>query len=157
MKKTLLALSAIALSPVAAHAQSSVTLYGVIAGNVTNANNVQTAATPAGGRPKGGSQVAQLDSGTSGPSASRWGLKGVEDLGRNVKTLFVLENGYSINNGALGQGGAIFGRQAWVGIAAPTYGTVSLGRQADAAVDYVSPLLYAWYFGNLAIRRTTTT
>jgi predicted porin len=151
MKKTLLALSTIALSPVAAYAQSSVTLYGIVTGNVTYTNNVQTAATPAGGKPTGGSQVAQFDSGTSGPSSSRWGLKGTEDLGGGVKTLFVLESGFSVSNGSLGQGGTLFGRQAWIGVTAPNYGTASLGRQADAAVDYVSPLLYAWYFGNLAI------
>ncbi|MEX3943491.1 porin, partial [Paraburkholderia sp. BR10937] len=46
MKKTLLALTSIALSPLAAYAQSSVTLYGIVTGNVTYVNNVQTAATP---------------------------------------------------------------------------------------------------------------
>ncbi|MEX3966704.1 porin [Paraburkholderia sp. EG286B] len=151
MKRTLLALTTITLSPVAAYAQSSVTLYGIVTGNVTYTNNVQTAATPAGGKPTGGGQVAQFDSGTSGPSSSRWGLKGTEDLGGSVKTLFVLESGFSVSNGTLGQGGTLFGRQAWIGVAAPNYGTASLGRQSDAAVDYVSPLLYAWYFGNLAI------
>ncbi|TDV39074.1 putative porin [Paraburkholderia caballeronis] len=151
MKRVFLALTAVSLAPVIAHAQSSVTLYGVLTGNVTYLNNAQTAATTPGGRPRGGTQVAVLDGGTSGPSASRWGLKGIEDLGGGLKAIFNVEGGFSINNGAIGQGGTLFGRQAWVGLSANRYGTVTLGRQSDLAVDYVSPLLYAWYFGNMAI------
>ncbi|MFM0740897.1 porin [Paraburkholderia xenovorans] len=151
MKKLLFAFSVSSLVMGTASAQSSVTLYGIVTGNVTYSNNSQTAATSASGKPKGGAQVAQLDSGSSGLASSRWGLKGIEDLGGGVKAVFQLENGFSVNNGALGQGGAEFGRQAWVGVNANRYGTFTLGRQGDAAVEFVSPLLYGWYWGNLAI------
>jgi predicted porin len=112
---------------------------------------VQTAATSSSGKALGGAQVAQLDSGSSGLASSRWGLTGAEDLGGGLKAIFKIENGFSVNNGTLGQGGTEFGRQAWVGLTENRYGTVTLGRQGDTSVEFVSPLLYAWYWDNLAI------
>ena len=131
MKKLLFAFSVSSLMVGTASAQSSVTLYGIVTGNVAYSNNAQTAATPSSGKPKGGAQVAQFDSGSSGLASSRWGLKGVEDLGGGLKALFQLENGFSVNNGAIGQGGTEFGRQAWVGLNGGRYGTFTLGRQGD--------------------------
>ncbi|OLL30985.1 porin [Burkholderia sp. SRS-W-2-2016] len=151
MKKLLFAFSISSLMIGTASAQSSVTLYGIVTGNVTYVNNAQTAATSASGRPRGGAQVGVFDNGTSGLSSSRWGLKGTEDLGNQVNAIFALEGGFSIANGSLGQGGALFGRQAYVGVTAPRYGTFTLGRQGDAQIELVSPLIYAWYWGNLSI------
>jgi predicted porin len=79
------------------------------------------------------------DGGVGGISGSRWGLRGVEDLGGGLAAVFQLENGFSINNGTLGQGGAEFGRQAWVGLKSNAFGTVTLGRQYDSLVNYVQP------------------
>jgi predicted porin len=70
---------------------------------------------------------------------SRFGLRGTEDLGGGLKALFVLENGFDVTNGKLGQGGLMFGRQAYVGLSSQ-FGTVTLGRQYDSVVDYVGPL-----------------
>jgi predicted porin len=151
MKKLILFFGLSPFLTAAVHAQSSVTLYGIVTGNVTYSNNAQTAATANGGRPAGGAQVAQFDSGTSGLASSRWGLKGTEDLGGGLKAIFQLESGFSVNNGSLGQGGTEFGRQAWVGINADRYGTLTLGRQGDTSVEFVSALSYGWYWGNLAI------
>ncbi|MFM0714866.1 porin [Paraburkholderia strydomiana] len=151
MKKLILFFGLSPFLTAAVHAQSSVTLYGIVTANVTYSNNAQTAATANGGRPAGGAQVAQFDSGTSGLASSRWGLKGTEDLGGGLKAIFQLESGFSVNNGALGQGGTAFGRQAWVGINADRYGTLTLGRQGDTSVEFVSALSYGWYWGNLAI------
>lgn len=151
MKKLVIFLGVSPFLAVAANAQSSVTLYGIVTGNVTYSNNVQTAATANGGRPKGGAQIAQFDSGTSGLASSRWGLKGTEDFGGGLKAIFQLENGFSVTNGAIGQGGTEFGRQAWVGFNANRYGTLTLGRQGDTSVEFVSALIYGWYWGNLAI------
>ncbi|WP_176057084.1 porin [Paraburkholderia sp. BCC1876] len=151
MKKIIFAFGVSSLLAGTASAQSSVTLYGIVTGNVTYSNNAQTAATSASGKPKGGAQVAQLDGGSSGLSSSRWGLTGAEDLGGGLKAIFKLESGFSVNSGALGQGGTEFGRQAWVGFTADKYGTFTLGRQADTSVEFISPLLAGWYWGNLAI------
>lgn len=95
MKKSLCALAAI-LQAGAAHGQSSVTLYGVIDGSVEYVNRVASAAaTPT----QGGSRFDMPSVG--GLSASRWGLRGVEDLGAGNKALFVLESGFQFDTGAL--------------------------------------------------------
>ena len=151
MKRTFALLTIVSAAPFAAHAQSSVTLYGVIAGGLAWQSNAQTAATSADGRPRGNARVAMLDAGASGPGASRWGMKGVEDLGGGFSALFALESGFNFHTGALGQGGTMFGRQAWIGVSGGRYGTVTVGRQGDLAVEYVWPLLYTRDFGNLAI------
>jgi predicted porin len=121
-----------------AHAQNSVTLYGLIDAGLTYTNSSQTA-RPASG-PVGSSQIALSDGSANGVAGSRWGLRMTEDLGGGIHTLAVLENGFSINNGALGQGGAMFGRQAFVGLTSENYGNLTLGRQYDTYTDFVQPL-----------------
>jgi GBP family porin len=110
----------------AAHAQSSVTLYGLIDAGITYTNN------------QGGHSAWQERSGTV--NGSRWGLRGAEDLGGGLKAIFTLENGFNIANGSLAQSGRMFGRQAFVGLASNQYGAVTLGRQYDSVVDYLAPL-----------------
>ncbi|MDC6126916.1 porin [Burkholderia gladioli] len=102
-----------------AHAQSSVTLYGIADAGFLYNNNV-----------KGAKQYA-LSSATS----SRWGLLGSEDLGGGVRAIFDLENGYTIGTGTLSQGGLEFGRKAFVGLASSHWGTLTLGRQYSASND----------------------
>lgn len=123
------AAAASASAPV--HAQGSVTLYGIIDEGINYTSNVQTS-------PGHGHNLYSLSSGIL--SGSRWGLRGVEDLGGGLKTLFVLENGFDVNNGKLGQGSLLFGRQAYVGLSGAS-GTVTLGRQYDPVVDYIHPLM----------------
>ncbi|SOE94676.1 Outer membrane protein (porin) [Burkholderia sp. D7] len=108
-----------------AHAQSSVTLYGIAdAGFVYNSNV------------KGGRQIA-LVGGNEG--ANRWGVIGSEDLGGGLKAIFNLEAGFNLANGTIGQNGTFWGRAATVGLSSADYGTVTLGRQNSdswAAVGY---------------------
>ncbi|RAR47502.1 putative porin [Paraburkholderia unamae] len=66
-------------------------------------------------------------------------MRGSEALGNGLAALFVLENGFFASNGALAQGGAGFGRQAYVGLQG-ALGTVTLGRQYDPMLDYLQPL-----------------
>ncbi|NKJ49715.1 porin [Burkholderia sp. SG-MS1] len=127
MKKISFALAvSAALATSAAQAQSSVTLYGLVDAGIAYTNNV------------GGSGRVALASGNI--SGSRFGLRGSEDLGSRLKAIFVLENGFNVNNGTLGQGGRMFGRQAYAGLTSNEFGTVTLGRQYDSMVDFVSPL-----------------
>jgi len=134
MKKSLLALGALGTFAGVAHAQSSVTLYGIIDEGFNYTSNVQTAQ----GAGRTGNHLYNLSSGVL--QGSRWGLRGTEDLGGGLKAVFVLENGFDVNTGKLGQGGSEFGRQAYVGLSSNQFGTVTLGRQYDSVVDYVGPL-----------------
>jgi GBP family porin len=108
------------------HAQSTVALYGLIDAGITYTSN------------QGGSRNIQATSGSV--NGNRWGLKGQEDLGGGLKTIFQLESGFNIMNGKSGQGNREFGRQAFVGLSSTQYGAVTLGRQYDSVVDYLGPL-----------------
>jgi len=125
MKKSTIALVVLGTLAGTAHAQSSVTLYGIIDEGFDMISNN-----------KGGHQYQLAGSVMQG---NRWGLTGAEDLGGGMKAVFLLENGFNGNSGALSQNGLLFGRQAWVGLATP-YGTVTLGRQYDSVFDYAAPL-----------------
>ncbi|CAB3765426.1 porin [Paraburkholderia humisilvae] len=126
MKKTLMVAALTGVFATAAHAQSSVTLYGLIDAGITYTNNQ-----------KGHSNWQETSGSING---SRWGLRGAEDLGGGLKAIFTLENGFGINDGTLKQGSRMFGRQAFVGLASDQFGAVTLGRQYDSMVDYVAPL-----------------
>jgi len=122
IKRSFLVVAAVGSFASAAHAQSSVTLYGLIDdGFVYNTNS------------KGAHQYSL---GAGNLQGDRWGLRGDEDLGGGLHAIFRLEGGFSVNTGALSQGGAEFGRKAYVGLSG-NFGTVTLGRQYDATGDYV--------------------
>lgn len=103
-----------------AHAQSSVTLYGVINEGVNYVNN------------QGGGSVFGMVKGQT--NGSRWGFRGSEDLGGGMKAVFDLENGFDASAGTLSQGGRLFGRSAWMGLQT-MYGRLTMGRQYDAMHD----------------------
>ena len=124
MKKHVIALAVSATFAAPVFAQSSVTLYGLVDEGFNYTNN------------SGGHAAYQLESGYA--QGSRWGLKGAEDLGGGIKAIFQLENGFDVNSGKLGQGGRMFGRQAYVGLTDARFGTVTLGRQYDSLVDYLA-------------------
>lgn len=105
----------------AAHAQSSVTLYGLIDEGLNYTSNAH------------GSSAFQMKSGDT--YGSRWGLKGAEDLGGGYRAVFQFENGFDVNTGALKQGGRQFGRQAWVGLQSDRLGSLTAGRQYDPTID----------------------
>ncbi|PXW28681.1 porin [Paraburkholderia caballeronis] len=141
MKKPLLAGAAMAgMMTTPVFAQSSVTLYGLIDQGVNYVSNVQTGRSGAGAL-QGQHQIA-LSDGATGIGGSRWGLKGSEDLGGGLRAIFTLENGFNINTGGLAQGGLLFGRQAFVGLANP-YGQLTFGRQYSIVSDMLAPLSQA--------------
>lgn len=65
---------------------------------------------------------------SGGALGSRLGFRGVEDLGGGTSAVFRLEQGINLDDGTLGQGGRAFGREASVGLASTTRGTVTAGR-----------------------------
>jgi general bacterial porin, GBP family len=134
MKTRNLAILATALFAGAAHAQSSVTLFGLIDTGIGYISNARSnPAVPS----IGGSSWSQI---TGIVNTSRWGVHGNESLGNGLSAVFRLESGFDSTNGALKNGGDLFGRQAWVGLTSDTYGGVTFGRQYDFMVDFVGPL-----------------
>jgi predicted porin len=117
-----------------ATAQSSVTMYGIIDEGLQFATN------------SGGKQLWNLNS-SNGPSGSRFGFKGSEDLGGGMHAFFALESGLNINTGQYLQGGTPFGRLAAVGLGSNQFGQLSLGRQRDPAFDLLGPMVEANTYG----------
>lgn len=115
-------------------AGSGVQLYGAIDVGLVHVNNVQ------------GKSLTKVDGG--GSWASRWGVRGREDLGGGLAALFVLESGFNPTDGSLGQGGLAFGRQSFVGLSHVSLGTLTLGRQYDFA--YAIPPDVVMIIGGLA-------
>jgi len=115
LKKSLLAIALVCLAAGTSHAQSNVQIYGVVDAGIAYEKNTATT-----------SGTWRMDSGNL--NGSRLGFKGTEDLGGGLSAIFQLENGFSLDSGALGQGGRLFGRHAWVGLSS-TLGAVKFGRQ----------------------------
>lgn len=95
-----------------ANAQS-VTLYGIVDAAVQYART-------------NGTSVVRQESSSVAPS--RWGLTGTEDLGNGVAAIFKLENGFNVDTGSISGNGALFNREAWVGLRSNTLGQVQLGN-----------------------------
>jgi len=133
MKKPVLFLSVLSTFSGAVQAQSSVTLFGVVDAGLNYISN------------DGGKANWTLTSGVI--QGSRWGLKGIEDLGGGLKAVFQVENGFSVTNGTLGQSGRMCGRQAWFGLNSRSVGALTLGRQYDDLVDFVQPVTGATVSG----------
>ncbi|MBP0590816.1 porin [Paraburkholderia sp. LEh10] len=138
MKKSLLALALLGTFTAAAHAQSSVTLYGLLDTGLVYTNNQQ-----------GHSNWQEL---TSATQNTVFGLKGSEDLGGGLHAVFKLEQGFLLNNGAQAFSGDGFGSQVWVGLQSDPYGTLTFGRQFDVMNDLVGPLTAEFnsWGGNMA-------
>ncbi len=131
-----IALAVLALASGAAGAQS-VTLYGLVDTGIEYVSHANSS----------GNGLVRIPS-VTGTLPSRWGLRGAEDLGGGVKAVFTLESGFNTDTGTAGQGGRLFGRQAWVGLAG-SYGTLTLGRQYSMSflslgdADLLGPSQYA--------------
>ncbi|MDE1892179.1 MAG: porin [Betaproteobacteria bacterium] len=164
MKKSLLALAALASVASVAHAQDGIQLYGVLDAGVvqaTNSGNISpdfvTGQTPTSApylikNPNLGTVTGMMN---GGESATRWGIKGNEDLGQGRKVGFTLESGFSINNGQLATSGLagssnvysnadtslngqLFGRQAHLDLSDPTYGMLQIGRVYNVQADIIT-------------------
>ena len=145
MKKTFVAaavLGAFAASAMAA----DVTLYGVIDTGLHYNNTKVT----------GESAVNTFDMKSGVQAGNRWGLKGTEDLGNGYKVGFVLENGFTEDDGKLGNGGRLFGREANLYVASD-FGTLSFGRvgaltSGAGSYDQLKYTPFATGWGNTATK-----
>ncbi|MDR5765259.1 MULTISPECIES: porin [Caballeronia] len=115
-----------------AFAQSSVTLYGIVDDSIVYQSSQTNLAKTNPGR-------SNIKTGSGIWAGSRFGLKGAEDLGGGNKAIFQLESGFDINSGQAQFTNALFGRQAWVGLTNPAYGTLTAGRQYTSYYTLLSP------------------
>ena len=114
MKKTLISLAVLGAMSSVAHAQSSVTIYGIV-----DAGLVSERGGKAG-------NVTKVTSGVG--SASRIGFRGTEDLGGGLSAVFTLESGFAADTG-VGDASGLFQRQSFVGLVSKEAGSLTLGRQ----------------------------
>lgn len=115
------------------HGASSVTLYGIVDMGL----EVHTNAPDGNG---GSKTVSGMRSG--GLSNSRWGLRGVEDLGGGLTAIFQLESGFNVNSG-MGDG-RMFQRTAMVGLKG-SFGQLSFGRQYTPSFSMFAPYMPGAY------------
>lgn len=118
-------------------AQDSVTVYGIVDAAVARISNADAA----------GNAVTRMPS-LTGSLPSRIGFRGEEALGGGLSAVFALEGGFGPDTGISGQGGRLFGRQAWVGLKGG-WGTLQLGRvmnmtyHGTAKSDVLGPSLFS--------------
>ena len=116
MKKTLAALAVLGAFAGSAMA-ADVTLYGALD---TGFEYIHT-------KKPGEKAVDTFDMQTGWDTGNRWGLKGSEDLGNGYKVSFKLESGFNGDDGTMGQGSRLFGREAGLTLSGP-FGSVAFGR-----------------------------
>jgi predicted porin len=153
MQYKLTAAAALALCAVNAHAQSSVTLFGVIDVGILSQSNFSSPAL--GYLPSSSDKGSMREMKDSGLGQSFWGLRGSEDLGNGMKANFNLQGNFLANNGTAGGPNSagtssLFNQQANVGLSGD-FGSLQAGR-------VISPVYYAFagtdvrgaaYFGSI--------
>ena len=134
MKKSLIAAALLGTFAASAFAAPSVTLYGRIDTSLAYTHQHNSFSATDGEESlstANSTDTLSMESGFS--TGNRWGLKGTEDIG-NAKVGFVLESGFNSDDGASGQGGRLFGREAQVNVSG-AYGTLYAGRIASVVSD----------------------
>lgn len=126
-KPVALAAAALCLSSVPAHAQSSVSLYGLLD---LSAGQFQDAGT---------AKVSKVQSGNM--ATSYFGFSGKEQLSPTLKAKFAIEGFLLADTGASGRfsGDAFWARSAWVGLEGD-FGSTTLGRTTNQY--FVSTLIF---------------
>ena len=112
-------LAGLATLSAAAAAQSTVTLYGLLDMGVRHVRN-------------GDASVTSLSS--NGNNTSRFGVRGMEDLGDGLRVGFQLESGLTPDTGATSEATRFWNRRSTVSLIGP-FGEVRLGR--DYTVTYL--------------------
>lgn len=140
MRKTLLAAALVTGYAGVASAQNAVTLYGVVSVGV----QYQSISAPDNTTFKNGETSMsrfQMESGQQ--SGSRWGLKGVEDLGDGLKASFVYESGVNVTDGS----SSGFTRQATLALDSDSWGGFQFGRAISpgtVAFSGIDPFGYSF-------------
>lgn len=113
-----------------------ISIYGIVDVGLTYVSN------------EGGKARTKFSSGVN--YGNRVGLRGEEDLGGGLKGQLNLEQGFKLGDGTLGQGGAVYGRQAWIGLQSEAWGSLSGGKQYDFVRTYLTQFNYPGYASTYA-------
>jgi len=133
MKKTLIAMAVLGAASGIAMAASNVTLYGKIDTGIGVAKVKH-----------GDTKVMET---TGWDSGSRWGLKGVEELGNGTSVGFVLEQGFNSDDGIEGENGLAFNRESLLYVQG-AWGKLGVGRFGSLYSGLGSfNQLQGWAFG----------
>ena len=165
MRKSLVRLAPLALYAMVGAAfadDSGVTVYGILdtaLGNIEHALDFD-GYHPVANNPNvthGTDSATGLFNGAM--SATRWGIKGQEDMGGGLKALFLLESGFNVGSGNLSNAaeglannkstgpnmsadsaisGQFFSRGAYVGLSSTSWGTLTAGRQQSFFLDNIT-------------------
>ena len=122
-KKSLLAVAVLGTAAGFACA-ADVTLYGKVDMGLVY-TDTQTKTTIDGVTTKEKEHVFDMQNGVN--AASRFGLKGTEDLGNGLKVGFKLENGFNADDGSFGDNDRLFNREASLTVSGD-FGALSMGR-----------------------------
>lgn len=117
MKKTLIALAVLGAAAGVAHAQSNVTIYGIV---------------DTGFVKKSGHDVEMTEN-----VNNRIGFRGVEDLGGGQKATFELERRFNLNDGTIKKQNKDWDGAANVGLKGDNWGAVRLGRVNELTTETI--------------------
>ena len=135
-KKSLIAVAVLGATAFSVQA-ADVTMYGKVDTGLQFKSNEVTV----GNEAKIDSDTFSMETGRN--SASRFGVKGTEDLGNGMKVGFKLENGFKSDSGELKTSNTLFDREASVSVYSD-FGTLSMGRMGGVGsgagtYDLVTP------------------
>lgn len=131
MKKTLLAAALLTSFAGAASAQSSVTLYGVLDASV----RYQSWNLSSGGLASADVSTSSIAVASGALSTSRFGVKGVEDIGSGNQVVWNLEAQVNVNDGSA-NAYSTWSRTSIVGLRNNAWGQVDIGRQLGTAFKF---------------------
>lgn len=136
MKKSLVAMGVLGALSSFAFAASNITLYGVLEEGVVVS------------KAKHSDTTVQLQSGFD--QGSRWGIKGVEELGNGYAVGFILEAGFNADDGATASGSNGtsdgFTREAFL-YTTGAFGKLGFGRTGALTFAQSNAILTGWAFG----------
>ena len=136
MKKTLIALAVLGAAAGVAHAQSNVTIYGVV---------------DTGFIKESGKDIRMGEN-----VNNRIGFRGVEDLGSGMKATFELERRFNLNDGTLKESNGYDGKEGkttdWdgaanVGLKGDAWGAVRLGRVNELTTESIRKMDPFYQYG----------
>ena len=135
-KKSLIAVAVLGATAFSVQA-ADVTMYG----KVDTGLQFKTNEVTKGNQTVTDTDTFSMENGLN--SASRFGIKGSEDLGNGMKVSFQLENGFKSDSGVFKTDGKLFDRQDTVALSSD-FGTLTMGRVGGIGSGAGFDLVYGY-------------